>query len=188
MPDPFISRDDLTDKLGRDVTGDDGALIAVDAACDICREFAEQDFNEVFGDTVTLDGTGTDSLLLPQLPVSNAGTVTVNGTAVTDYVLRDDGLLIRRGTLGVPSAFWDEQPVPRVWPTGRQNVTVTYDHGYPAADLPRSVRAVALSIASRLIVQGPAIEETVGDVRVKYALAETDLTYCERAILRKYRR
>ena len=177
MPDPFITRDDLSDYLGIDVTADDGALIALDAACDVCRDLAEQEFNESTA-TVTLDGTGTDVLLLHQLPVSTAGTVLVNGTAVTDYVLTDNGMLLR-GSAGV-----DPRPV---WPSGRQNVVVTYDYGYAPSDLPRDVRMVALSIASRLIVQGVAVEESVGATRIKYAGAAIDPTKGEQLILRKYR-
>ncbi len=177
MPDPFISQTDLTDYLGRDVTDDPGALIALDAACDTCRTFAEQDFNAATS-TLALDGSGTDALLLPQLPVSAAGTVLVSGTAVTDYVLNSNGILFRG------SAGSDPRPT---WPSGRQNITVTYDHGYAAADLPRDVRMVALSLASRLIVQGAAVEEQVGQVRVKYAGPAFDLTKSEKAILRKYR-
>ncbi len=58
MPSPFISRQDLSDYIGRAVTTDDGALACVDAACQIVRTFAGQLFNEA-SDTVTLDGTGT---------------------------------------------------------------------------------------------------------------------------------
>lgn len=177
MPDPFISAQDLTDYLGRDVTNDDGAIIALDAACDVCRDLAEQDFNSATS-TITLDGTGTDALILHQLPVSAAGTVTVNGTAVTDYELSDNGMLLR-GSAGI-----DPRPV---WPSGRQNVVVTYDHGYASADLPRSIRMVALSLAARILVQGVAVEETVGQVRVKYAGPAMDLSKSEEMILRKYR-
>jgi hypothetical protein len=159
------------------VTADAGALAAVDAACDICRDVAEQQFNRGTA-TVRLDGTGTDALLLKQLPVLNAGTVTVNGGTITDYVVDDNGILLR-GTAGS-----DPRPV---WPSGRRNVAVTYEHGYDNADIPRSVRIVALSIASRLIVQGPASEEQVGDVRIKYAAASTDLTTGEKLILGKYK-
>ncbi len=177
MPDPFISAQDLTDYLGRDVTDDDGAIIALDAACDMCRTFAEQDFNQDTS-TYTGDGTGTDAFLLPKLPVTAAGTVLIDGEAVTDYTLNGNGILFR-GTAGA-----DPRPV---WPAGRQNVTVTYEHGYASNELPRDVRMVALSIASRLIVQGVAVEEQVGQARVKYAGAATDLTSSERMILRKYR-
>ena len=189
MPVPFISRDDLSDYLGRDVTADDGALIAVDAACDAVRTLTEQTFNETVGGTVFLDGTGTDCLLLPEQPVNAAGTVTVNGTAITDYTLSGNGMLFR-GTVGLSDPYWpdDLPPGGRVWPRGRRNVRVTYDHGYAADDLPRDIRMVALSLASRLVVQGPASQERQGDVAVTYAVAATDFTNGERMILGKYRR
>jgi hypothetical protein len=177
MPDPFISQQDLTDYLGRDVTNDDGAIIALDAACDMVRTFAEQQFNEAT-ETYTGDGTGSDAFLLPNLPVTAAGTVTVNGTAETEYELNNNGILFR-GTAGC-----DPRPT---WPAGRQNISVTYEHGYASSDLPRDVRMVALQAAARILVQGVAVEETVGQVRVKYAGGALDLTEGERRILRKYR-
>jgi hypothetical protein len=177
MPDPFISTQDIVDYLGRGTATDPGFLIATDAACDMCRSIAEQDFN-LATSTYRGDGTGTDAFLLPQLPVSAAGTVTVNGGTVTDYALNSNGILFR-GTAGV-----DPRPV---WPAGRQNVTVTYDHGYADADLPRDVRMVALSVASRIAVQGVALEESIGAVRIKYATPALELTANELRVLRKYR-
>jgi hypothetical protein len=190
---PFISRTDLSDYLGRDVTTDPGALACVDAACDIVRDVTEQTFNH--GTTTdVLDGTGTDALLLPELPVHNAGTVEVlnlNGDASTwgtvgsaDYALDDDGTLFatdRAGTALLGAS----------WPRGRQNVRVTYEHGYTlgtAGDLPRSVRMVALTVASRLLVQGPAIFENLGDLNVRYAAESTALMPTERLVLTKHRR
>lgn len=175
--DPFITVADLGDYLGRDLSADDGAVIAIDAACEICRDVAGQDFNAGTA-TFTLDGTGTDAVLLPQLPVKSVSAVLVAGTAITDYTLNSDGMLFR-GTAGC-----DPRPV---WPSGRQNVAVTAVTGYETTDFPRSVRMVALSIASRLVVQGVAIEESVGSVRMKYAVASTDLTNGEKLILRRYR-
>jgi hypothetical protein len=181
-PDPFITTTDLVNYIGRGGTADPGMVIAVDAACDICRDVAEQSFNQATS-TITLDGTGTDAILLPEHPVTAAGTVSVNGTAVTDYVLNDNGILYRR------VVDWDDWTgTTLTWPEGRQNVTVTFDHGYSSADLPRSVRMVALAIAARLVVQGPALQETVGEESVRYAVANTDLTAGELRILRKYRR
>jgi len=177
MPDPFISTQDIVDYLGRGTATDPGMVIVADAACDICRTVAERSFNADTS-TVTLDGTGTDAILLPEVPVTAAGTVVVNGGTVTDYVLNGNGVLFR-GTAGC-----DPRPV---WPAGRQNVRVTYDHGYQTVDLPRDVRMVALSIAVRLAVQGPALEESIGPARIKYAAAATDLTPGELRILGKYR-
>lgn len=176
MPDPFISQQDVVDYIGRGGTADPGMLIAVDAACDICRSVAEQSFNRGTA-TASFDGTGTDVLILPERPVNSAGTITVNGTAEADYMATDDGLLLRGTAGGFPRP---------VWPLGRQNITITYDYGYD--EIPRDVRMVALSIASRLVIQGPAKRESIGDVTVDYATAATDLTAGERLILTKYRR
>jgi len=188
MADPFISQQDLSDYLGRDVTEDEGALAAVDAACEMCRTIAGQTFNQVFGDSLTLDGAGTDALVLPEFPATAAGTATVAGTAVTDYKLdTENGILLRTaGTAEVETAEWCTTA--RRWPRGRQNITVTYDHGYADEDLPRDVRMVALSVASRLIVQGVAAEERIGDDQVKYGTNATDFTAGEKLLLGKYRR
>lgn len=178
-PNPFITVTELSDYLGRDVTADNGAVMALDAACDICRDIAERDFNRGTA-TITLDGSGTDSLLIPNqyLPTNTVGTVTVNGGTITDYVLNSNGILFR-GTAGCDPRPW--------WPSGRQNVVLTADYGYDTLAIPRSIRIVALEIASRLVVQGVAVEESLGATRIKYAVAATDLTANELRVLRKQR-
>ena len=106
--------------------------------------------------------------------------MTVNGGTVTDYVLNQrNGTLVRTGDLSFFPTL--------IWPAGRQNVTVTYDHGWPDEDIPRDLRMVALAIATRLFVQGPSAQETIGDVSVRYAANATDLTAGELRILNKYR-
>lgn len=189
MPDPFIAPSDLKDYLGRDVTSDPGALIVTDAACDMVRTMTGQEINRGTS-TVTLDGAGTDALVLPQHPVSSAGTVVVSGGTVTDYVLADNGTLIRKVADSASlQDWWTDYRAPMiVWPRGRQNVVVTYVHGYEDADIPRDVRMVALAYASRLMIQGPAIQEGLGQASIRYSTASTDFTNGEKAILRKYRR
>jgi hypothetical protein len=189
--DPFVSTADLSDILGRDVEADPGAAICVDAACDIVRDAAGQTFNQVNNDSVTLDGTGTDALLLPESPVSavdavsvrdSAGSFTTAGTA--DYSVNGDGILFATNTCGTATFG-------TIWPRGRQNIHVTYDHGYTlgaSGTLPRSVRMIALTVAQRLLVQGPTVFESLGDQNIRYAAESTALMPTERMILRKYRR
>jgi len=183
--DPFISRDDLSDYLGRDVTEDNGALIAIDAGCDMVRSLTGQDFNRGTS-SITLDGTGGDALVLPQYPVLAAGTVAIMGTAVTDYKLSEDGLLLR--TPGTVTGYWDGCWPYVIWPKGRQNISVTYEHGYEEALLPRDVRLLALSIAARVVVQGVAKDESIGQAKITYGVSSTDLTSGEQMVVQKYRR
>lgn len=176
-PVPFIDAQDVSDWLGRDVTLDPGAITAIDAACDICRGEAEQRINAGTS-TVSLDGAGTDCLLLPERPVTTVGTVTVNGVDEDEFMWTAEGKLLR-GTAG---------ELPRTaWPRGRQNVAVTYVHGWTADEIPRDIRVVALSVATRLIVQGIARAESIGETSVTYASASTELLPGEQRILRKYR-
>lgn len=176
MPDPFITVQDLSDALGRDLSTDDGAVLVIDSACDICRTISGRSFN-AGTTTISLDGPGTDALLLPQWPVTVAGTVTVNGVAETEFMVTETGALLR-GTAGV---------FPRpVWPQGRQNVVVSYQWGF-AEGVPRDVRQVALNLAQRAVVQGVARSETVGDVSTTYAVNASDLDANELRILRMYR-
>ena len=179
--DPFISVQDLTDYIGRDVTSDPGALMAIDAACDTIRDITEQDFT--YGTTtVSLDGTGTDVLILPQRPVANAGTVLVDGGTIVDYIApTPDGFLYRGSATASFNGY-----AGACWPRGRQNVTVTYEHGFQTLDVPRSIRMVAISYAARLVLQGVAQSETVGDVTVSYGMAASDLTDNEKRILIGY--
>lgn len=187
MPDPFITTQDLSDRIGIDVTADPGAIFAVEAACDVCRDIAEQQFN---AGTLTerYDGTGSDALILAQRPVTKAGTVLVNGVAEPDFEFTAGGLLFR-GTAGAGwfggGIGWFGGGGRPVWPRGRLNVTVTYEFGY--ATVPKSVKSVALQIAARAVQQGPAKSETVGDVTAAFAVNASDLDVNELRILRKYR-
>ena len=98
-----------------------------------------------------------------------------------DYVVSDDGVIYSTNTGGT-SLFGC------TWPKGRQNVQVSYTHGNGTADIPGSVRGVALSVASRFLIQGVAASETVGEVNVRYAAESTALMPTERIILDKHRR
>jgi hypothetical protein len=181
----FITTTEVGDYAGRDLSSDDGATLAVAMACQVVRTLTEQDF-ETATSTVKLDGTGTDTIFLPQRPVSTVGTVTVNGEAETDYTFTPEGRLIRTSDDAPSYSTWASTEIPSAsWPGGRQNVEVTYEYG---ADVPEDIRMVALMLAYRLVTQGGSTQEQVGDVKKTYAVAASDLTNGEKAILAKYRR
>jgi hypothetical protein len=146
MTTPFISRADLGDFMGQDLTGNDMAGIALDTACETVRTFVRRQLNYVPDDEITLDGSGTDTLRLPEWPVFGDVTVTVDETATTDYVLQESRLVRTDGGC---------------WARGISNVAVTYSHGYAVQEgdvadpgpqrVPSDLRQVALAIAAGLM-------------------------------------
>jgi hypothetical protein len=84
--DSFI---DVSDFLlwGEDIADPARAELALAAACDAVRDRMSQTLNAVTGDVITLVGTDSRALLLPELPVTAVTSVTVNGVAVTDWTL-----------------------------------------------------------------------------------------------------
>jgi hypothetical protein len=188
----LLTVSELGDYVGRDLSSDDGAAMAVAMASETVKTLTEQDFGAVTAETVHLDGTGTDTLLLPQVPVTAAGTVVVNGGTLdnNEYTVSSDGRLVRiyHGTDGTASwSTWGRtRSASAYWPQGRGNVSVTYQHGY-SGTVPDDVKMVALAIANRLVTQGGKIQEQIGQASARYAVSSTDLTVGERAILRKYK-
>lgn len=171
---PFISTDDLETYVERTLDHDK-AVIAVDSACQTIREAVEQDLNFVQDDEVTLDGTGTDTLFLPELPAIEITSLEGPGGELvegTDFVVD-----LRLGAIRTKGRG-------RRFLTGYGIYTVIYSHGFtdevesgmPDAPLwPSSVRLVALQIANRIYDQGIVKIESVGGSQTLYA--QTDPTY-----------
>ena len=63
-------------------------------ACDRVRDYLCQQIDQVVGDVVTVYGTGTRAMLLPELPVTVVTSITFDGDAVTDYTVDDYGLTV----------------------------------------------------------------------------------------------
>jgi hypothetical protein len=196
MGTPFVTIAELTDKLGQSAATSRGTAV-VTAACDMVRTFTEQElYPVVTGGTVVLDGTGTDTVLLPERPVSAAGTVLEgNGTLTlnSDYKLGDNGQLYR--VPSVTDSGWGTEQLRTYWWPGRQNITVTYDHGY--STVPADLKEVALGMAARLFVDEPVSsnisesEESLGQysTRTRYSTngAGVDFSNTEKIVLNKYK-
>ncbi len=175
MATPFISAQDLSDYLTRDVTSDPRTVIVIDAACEIVRNYLAQQVNLVTDDVVRVDGTGTYSLVLPELPVIEVTDVTVydsTGLHPDVLVVNDDYIV---GNSGVLWRLWCP------WRYGKRNIMVTYTHGWdlveqtfasgysdPTPTVPTDIRMVALSVSKRLFEAStvPAVGiggETIGN-------------------------
>lgn len=200
----FVSPFDLQIYLRRDITSAsfDQATLAVESGCDIVRGYCRQLLDLIEDDVVELDGTGSDALLLPELPVRSVAEVIVRDrwgknpeTLVvdTDYRVATGGVLWRIGD---------------VWLRGHTNVEVTYTHGYGTLDLgsgsgsitetldmPASLKYVALSVAARVFVApdaglGGIAGETIGTY--SYTVSQNSsaaslLTGVEKFVLDEFR-
>jgi hypothetical protein len=151
--DPFVSTVDLGAYLNKTIDGDDTlAIMVLDAACQAIRTYTNQDLNLERRDTIQLHGTGHRDMLLPQLPV-----IEVHSISVDDEVLDEDDWHV--GEAGILYRLTS----PFRWATGIGNVEVEYTHGWgidedeleesgePDADrMPSDLRMVAVRIAANL--------------------------------------
>lgn len=153
---PFINFDDLQAVVPETLAEDDlKVAIALDSACQMVRDEINQTINLVRDDIEILDGNDREGLILREMPVIE----------VTD-VMEDDETLIPDDDYIVPPISGIVWRVGCRWSKGRQNIRVTYDHGWafleedlldlsePSADVdrvPSSLREVALSLATRIL-------------------------------------
>jgi hypothetical protein len=178
MPDPFITREELGTRIGKDLSTSEKALQCVEGACDIVRTVTEQAISLVQDDEVVVDGSGGDALLLPEMPVVDVSDVAIRDV---DSLEADDWELdTRKGALVRVDTG--------TWPKARRNVTVTYSHGWADADIPRDIRMVALAVAARLMRADDVLWEGNEIAGVRLGVLPTDLSAGELRILHKYRR
>lgn len=104
----------------------------VEAATQAIRDYCGWHVAPAIDATITLDGTGTDTVLLPSRRVLSVASVTVDGTALdaTAFEWSADGILRRRD---------------RCWPDRYRAVTVDLRHGFESmavlADIVASIAA-----------------------------------------------
>lgn len=186
MAAPFISTTELTEKIGESAATARGTAV-ITAASDMVRLFTDLTLSPAGTTTVSLDGTGTDALILPERPVTAAGTVIESGGTLvldTDYELADNGILYRLP--GVIDNGWGNETLRTYWWPGRQNIEVTFDYGY--STVPGDLKEVALSMAERLFRQSAGIAfESLGQYQVRYTDSASDWSGTEKIVLRKYR-
>jgi hypothetical protein len=151
------------------------AATVIEAATAVVQAAAGQDLLFLADDPAEIPGDIASELHLPQRPVTEVASVTLDGEPVTDYV--------RQGSKLWRACGW--QPCP-----GRPStVAVTYSHGYQADDqrleLARSI-CLVLAVAAYQNTAG-ATSERVGDYAIAYeaATAKLDMSSAMKTSLRR---
>lgn len=194
----FATFADLGGYLRQDIGPDDVfAQLALDAATEAIQSYTRQTIFEVVDDVVKLDGTGSDTLLLPQQHVTAVSEVIIDIDKDTpqtlldpshgsnaDYDFTESGILVRRE--GQTALFQNQfYAVFGVWPDRRRSVQVTYTHGYDP--VPANVRMICLVAAARAYAQDGAAVEATGTFNITYAGQPGMLTDDEKRALDFYR-
>lgn len=175
MPDPLATVEELAAYLGREIDEEDpSAILALNIASDLIRNFCGHSITQVEDDEIILDGTGTQLLLLPATPVTEVASVEVDGEELEE----DDYAWSRRGWIVRTDGYY--------WPTDPSSIAVTYTHGYET--VPDSVKGVALALAGRVVDGSSGIkQESIGSYSVTYADPSPTLRANEQAGLEPFR-
>lgn len=127
------------------VTEDDPKLLgALKAASRRFRGAVRHPVSLVAGDTVTLDGRGKESVLLPAAPVVAVTSLLLDGEELTDgtaFAWSQDGFLRRLGGY---------------WPDRLRCIQVTYDHGF--AQIPEDIQEVVIDQARTMFRVQPGVQ------------------------------
>jgi hypothetical protein len=170
----FVPLDEFLSYAGETVDID-RAEYDLEAACDKIRDYLGQTIDLVEDEAITVYGTNTRAIVLPELPVVDITSVVRNGDdvypdeAVTDYHVDAYGVLWR------DSPSW--------WPR-YSSYTVTYSHGYAPADVPAILKVAAFKLA--MVEAGMGIrQESVAGYSVTYESPDAILSMLDRRIVKR---
>jgi len=159
---------------------DPAALLLLDIASDMVRDFLQARLDAVAADVVLLDPINGATVILPELPVTAVtlletfdGTVWTTADPTTYAVSKRIGII---GALPYTGVTWPY--LPETW-------RVTYDHGF--ATVPLSIVGVALGVAARQYNGVNGVDsERLGGYQVKYAIAAEGFSTTEMKALARY--
>jgi hypothetical protein len=140
-------------------------------ASSLVRNYCGQLFDFVEDDVVTINGTGTAVMLLPELPVAAVtkvwapleGAGGIIGTGDPELAPTDGGTVFVEGI----DYEWDEDGIIRrihpvaIWRRRFRWYEITYDHGF--AGTPETIETVVKRVAARGFTNPEGIrQETIG--------------------------
>lgn len=117
-----------------------------DQASDLIDSYCGRDFVQHTDAEEVHDGTGRRTLRLGGYPVIVVSSVAIDGTATTDYTVRDAAGILSR--------------THQIWPAGQDNVAVVYSYGY--ASPPSAIVAVAEDMVVSALVHAAKNRTTKG--------------------------
>ena len=202
---------DVESMLGRPLSTQESTYITnlLQKASGQVRDYCRQDISQTTSDEVTLTGNWGQHILLPQFPVTNIESITVNGTLwdpslytwdrygnvnlSTGSFQPDYGASLYGGTNNLLGpAGSDSGPLPsgNSWLGPSAQIVVVYDHGY--ATIPDGVANIVAGIVALQIAAGVGITmEQVGGYKVMYQRTDgggLSLTETNKKDLSRYRR
>ena len=162
----FCAIDDLQNLLQLTIPAEKvgSADAAILAATEAIRNYTNQKISLVTDETIILDGNGRIRIFLPELPVVNVTSVTLDGVLLvngTDYKLGSHGIIYRLGG--------------NKWTDGIQNIEIIYSHGF--ATIPDDIKTVCVRAAARAYQAGLKAEEMNGISIASYGLGDYSVTY-----------
>lgn len=141
------------------VDADDPLLLAaLQSASGRFRGNVRHPVHHVAGDTVVLDGTGAQSLLLPAAPVTAVDQLKLDGQVLTDgtdYTWSADGYIRRADGL--------------VWPARLRCLEAVYSHGYDP--IPSDISEAVIDQARAIYAVLPGVQQkSVGAQSVTFGV------------------
>jgi hypothetical protein len=163
----FATHADLATRLGITLTSDEQtrATALLTTASGLVAEAAKQTIALVEDDELTIRGTNADRLLLPERPVVEVSSVTLDGVELSGWYL-DGNVLVRNGfdADGVTLNWWGVG-----FGCPAQELVITYSHGYAADSIPSTVEAIVLEAVTRVWVNpGAVVGERHGSEQVQF--------------------
>jgi hypothetical protein len=173
--------------LGRTIEDDNFlANLMCSMASQAVRSYVNQMISFVNDDEVNIDGSGSDSLLVPQIPVVRVNSVTTHDRWLGNETLLEDDDFVIDAEHGI---LWrvDQE----CWPRGHKNIALDYDHGWnvgvdtgsaqpednPIEHVPADILLVALRVATRGYLAGTSIEGGGSSIKASETISPDSYSY-----------
>ena len=164
--------------------GDLTALLMLDIASGMVRDYLNAQLDAVTGDVAVLDPVDGQYIFLPELPVNSVTLVETYDDTVTPAVwtTADPTTYFVSTRMGVIAA----KPSTGVaWPSAPGTWRVTYSHGY--ATVPMTIVGTVLGAAARAYSSPAGVDmERIGGYQVKYSMETGGFTASEKRALDRY--